>query len=214
MQSFRSSRRIYMANTSKKTDTGKISKRDLILETALEVFANNGYGSTRLDDIAKKAGLSYGLAYYYFNSKDTLFHATVQNMILKMPGIIPADQSNGMDAYERLVLYTDTFFKWLQTPEGRYSVILMDHILVLDDIPELSKISMQEKNKLVNQDLYALFAELESMGCTNSQDPAKLVRLYQAMFSGFSFNYIASRDPRILDTDFLLSALNISRPTV
>lgn len=204
-----------MAYSSKKKESSdqKQNKRELILQTALQVFANNGYGSTRLDDIAKKAGLSYGLAYYYFNSKETLFHAVVQNMILKMPAILPPEQAPGMDAYDRLVLYTDSFFNWLRTPEGRYSVILMDHILVLDDIPELSQMNMKEKNKMVNESLLSVFTELEGMDCIGSRSPEELVRLYQAIFSGLSFNYIASRDAAILDSGFILSALNITKPS-
>jgi len=44
-------------------------KRKLILDTALELFAENGYHATSISQIAKKAGISKGLPYNYFESK-------------------------------------------------------------------------------------------------------------------------------------------------
>ncbi len=41
-----------------------------ILRAAVEVFAERGFHRTRVSDIAKKAGVAYGLIYHYFDSKD------------------------------------------------------------------------------------------------------------------------------------------------
>jgi AcrR family transcriptional regulator len=43
-----------------------------LLETALEEFALRGYHASSMADIAKKAGVSKGLAYHYFESKEAL----------------------------------------------------------------------------------------------------------------------------------------------
>lgn len=42
---------------------------------AKEVFARKGFHATTIADIAKRAGLAYGSVYWYFDSKDELFHA-------------------------------------------------------------------------------------------------------------------------------------------
>ena len=47
-------------------------KRGLILNTALELFAERGFHTTSIDQIAKKAGISKGLAYNYFESKNAI----------------------------------------------------------------------------------------------------------------------------------------------
>lgn len=51
---------------------------------ALELFVEKGYAATRLDDVAARAGVSKGTLYLYFDSKDALFRAVVQE------GIVPA----------------------------------------------------------------------------------------------------------------------------
>jgi AcrR family transcriptional regulator len=52
----------------------KERRRDDILAAAKKVFARKGYASTTIADIAKAARLSYGSIYWYFDSKDALFH--------------------------------------------------------------------------------------------------------------------------------------------
>ncbi|WP_114783115.1 TetR/AcrR family transcriptional regulator [Botryobacter ruber] len=46
--------------------------RTLITETALRLFADNGFERTTIRNIAEAAGISLGLMYNYFNSKDEL----------------------------------------------------------------------------------------------------------------------------------------------
>src|SRR5580704_1281079 len=49
--------------------------REKILSAALELFANKGYDATSIDSIAKKAGISKGLIYNYFESKKSILLA-------------------------------------------------------------------------------------------------------------------------------------------
>jgi AcrR family transcriptional regulator len=45
-------------------------KRRVILDAAVKVFADRGFNTARVSDIADEAGVSYGLMYHYFGSKD------------------------------------------------------------------------------------------------------------------------------------------------
>jgi TetR/AcrR family fatty acid metabolism transcriptional regulator len=56
-----------------KTDRGKI-----IVDAALKVFSRKGYADTRMADIAREADMSYGLVYHYFENKEKLFDAIVE----------------------------------------------------------------------------------------------------------------------------------------
>ncbi|OBG31437.1 TetR family transcriptional regulator [Mycobacterium alsense] len=57
------------------SDEEKSQRRDQIMAAAKEVFARKGFHATTIADIAKRAGLAYGSVYWYFDSKDELFHA-------------------------------------------------------------------------------------------------------------------------------------------
>ena len=52
-----------------------------ILEAAFEEFAANGYESTRLDDVANRAGIAKGTIYLYFKNKELLFRAVLRDQI-------------------------------------------------------------------------------------------------------------------------------------
>lgn len=53
-----------------------------ILDAALEVFGERGLAVSRLDDIAKRAGLSKGTIYLYFPNKEELFREVVRNTVV------------------------------------------------------------------------------------------------------------------------------------
>jgi AcrR family transcriptional regulator len=53
-----------------------------IAEAALAAFAEKGYAATRVDDVARRAGVSKGLLYLYFKTKEELFKAVVRSFVV------------------------------------------------------------------------------------------------------------------------------------
>ena len=47
-------------------------RRKTILRAAVEVFARKGYHGCRIADVAREAGVAYGLVYHYFKNKEEL----------------------------------------------------------------------------------------------------------------------------------------------
>lgn len=52
-----------------------------IAEAAFEAFAENGYAATRVQEVARRAGVSKGLMYLYFKTKEELFKAVIRNVV-------------------------------------------------------------------------------------------------------------------------------------
>lgn len=59
-----------------------------LLEAALCLFVEKGFAATRLEDVAARAGVSKGTLYLYYENKDALFKAVIQE------GIIPVIAEN------------------------------------------------------------------------------------------------------------------------
>ena len=59
----------------------KEARPEEILDAALELFAERGFSATRMIDIAKKAGISKGTLYLYFDNKEAVLRSVVQEMI-------------------------------------------------------------------------------------------------------------------------------------
>jgi TetR/AcrR family fatty acid metabolism transcriptional regulator len=51
-----------------------VDRRRQILDAAVRVFARQGFHACRVSDIAREAGVAYGLVYHYFNSKEQVLN--------------------------------------------------------------------------------------------------------------------------------------------
>jgi AcrR family transcriptional regulator len=54
-----------------------------ITQAALEAFTEKGYAATRVEEVAKRAGVSKGLLYLYFKTKEELFKAVVKSVVIR-----------------------------------------------------------------------------------------------------------------------------------
>lgn len=54
-----------------------------ITDAAFEVFAEFGYASARVEEVAKRAGVSKGLMYLYFETKEDLFKAVIKSVVTR-----------------------------------------------------------------------------------------------------------------------------------
>ena len=52
-----------------------------IIDAALQVFAERGFAAAKLDEIARRSGVSKGALYLYFETKEDLFRAVVDQAI-------------------------------------------------------------------------------------------------------------------------------------
>jgi len=53
-----------------------------LLEAAIEVFAEKGFAAARLEEVARRAGVSKGTAYLYFPTKEALFKAAIREVVV------------------------------------------------------------------------------------------------------------------------------------
>jgi len=58
------------------------ARPDEVLDAALELFVEKGFATTRVEDIAARAGLSKGAVYLYFPSKEAILEGLVKRAVL------------------------------------------------------------------------------------------------------------------------------------
>jgi AcrR family transcriptional regulator len=54
-----------------------------VVQAAMKLFVERGFAATKLEDVARAAGVSKGLPYLYFRSKEGLFKAVIAEAILE-----------------------------------------------------------------------------------------------------------------------------------
>ena len=101
------------------------NKKQHIINTAAQIFAQRGYAGTRILEIAEAAGIGKGTVYEYFRSKDDLFFAVFQFIIQE-----PATQLQGMlgaeggSAAKRIEMIADAVIQsWLPRLD-QYSLVM------------------------------------------------------------------------------------------
>src|SRR5467141_156162 len=68
----------------------RTERREAILAAAREECSARGLAATRLDDVARRAGVAKGTIYLYFRDKESLFQELVRTMLSPLVGAIEA----------------------------------------------------------------------------------------------------------------------------
>lgn len=68
-----------MPRSVKQNEEMRAATRTAVLNSAMTLFAQNGYAHTSTRAIAKEANISAGLMYHYFDTKETLLRAVFDN---------------------------------------------------------------------------------------------------------------------------------------
>src|SRR3954471_24711830 len=61
-------------------------RRQGIIEAAMEEFISRGFAATRLDDVAKRAGVAKGTIYLHFKDKESMFEELIRTAIVPFVG--------------------------------------------------------------------------------------------------------------------------------
>lgn len=87
----------------------KNAKQGMIIDAALKVFRDRGYANARMADIARSAGVSYGLVYHYFGSKEVLFEMIVESWWSALYDMMVKEIASGDDIRDKLVNIIEFF---------------------------------------------------------------------------------------------------------
>jgi TetR/AcrR family fatty acid metabolism transcriptional regulator len=83
------------SKTAADTGSRESERRRTILRAAIDVFARKGYHGCRIADVAKEAGVAYGLVYHYFKNKDelleTVFDTGWSGFVTRVRAVVEAE---------------------------------------------------------------------------------------------------------------------------
>ncbi|WP_111669515.1 TetR/AcrR family transcriptional regulator [Algoriphagus litoralis] len=104
---------------------GEKNKEKLILDSAVALFTTKGYNATRMEDVAKRVGISKGLTYFYYKNKEDLFMALTKKAFDQFKEefreVLRSKGKNGLEMLTDLMEKIITFSK--EQPMYYYAVI-------------------------------------------------------------------------------------------
>ncbi|MFH0735478.1 MAG: TetR/AcrR family transcriptional regulator [bacterium] len=171
-----------MPRTKEQNKEIREKTKNLIIDSALKLFAEKGFHSTSMSDIAQTAGVSKGLAYNYFDSKQHIVEAILQK-VFEMFSQEYHPLTNEPDPYKKLELLTNITFTWLKKSHEFWKMIFV--FFFQPGILENSSKFM----KLFYDEIFLLIESiLKEIGVSNYFAEA---RIYGALLDGVALDYIA-----------------------
>lgn len=133
----------------------KSNKRELILQLAMEMFDKSDYESVHMNKIAKSLGVSNGIIYYHFPTKQTLFYEMMNIYYIQAIN----DYLNDLEKYDltTIIEFKKFFLKNTQDMfEKNYSLLRLIKIenMTIDKGIDFSKIKTSREEIIRAHDKY------------------------------------------------------------
>ena len=175
-----------------------------ITAAAFAAFAEKGYAATRVEEVAKRAGVSKGLLYLYFKTKEDLFKAVIRSFVVpRIDALTAIVDSSELSAEEFL---RGPFFEFVKTLPGSPISILIR--LMIAEGPKHPDLLQFYWDNVVSRGLAAI-TELLERGVQQGEFRRSVVNELPHLFAMpvlFSVVFRSLFEKQCPDTDKLIGA--------
>lgn len=190
-----------MARSLEKNEQMRDTSRQKIRSAALEQFSKKGLFAARIQDIAAEAGISQGLMYRYYSSKDEIFADLIENALDKINEASHYVNKMEVSAKEKILLALTELFETIGTSENfRQTCRLITQAMNSTAIPEKARHILDEKRDIP----YQVFAEIMKQGQREGSvvdgDPYELAVLFWSTVNGLAI-FNATREASVVLPD-------------
>lgn len=176
--------------TSAQFNEMRQNTKQKIMNSALELFANAGYYSTSVSQIAKKAEISKGLMYSYFESKELLLKEIIFQGIDSITVSFDPNR-DGVLTKDELVIFIKESFKLVRQQRTYWKLYFA--LMSQEAVMSLFKDELAPRLEGFFVMLTRFFHE------QNYQKPEVEMRFFGALLDGIAMNFIMDPDGFPLD---------------
>ena len=161
-----------------RSDEAKDERRSALLTAALDEFFEKGFAATRMSDIARRAHLSKGTLYLYFDSKEAMFRALVES--LASPNLEIVEQITGnagslKEALSGICRFVPFLIRHTELPRLMKVLIGDSHMF-----PQMVRAYREELIERVLAMLAGILSRAHEAGEAEIEDPALTARIVMA----------------------------------
>lgn len=158
-------------------------KKKLIMDTALDLFAEKGFHVTTIDMIAKKAGISKGLLYNYFESKEALLKEIMDESVDIIWHYFDPNK-DGVLTKDEFVYFIRQTFRVVK--ENRDHWKLYSALMFQPSVLTLVEHNFDELGDNIMKLLYAFFQKCEC------EDPEGEILIFSSLLKGAVVQFLAN----------------------
>ena len=159
----------------------KEQRRNEILMASLDLFVRKGYGSTRVDDIAKNSNISLGLLFHYFKTKEELYNELLKIAFSSIN--IDFDTADSPIAIFENIL-KNIFDMLIHQPREGKLFVLLGEAFRSEGIPDESK-KFASQVTTISQSI-PVIQKGQQLGEIKQGDPLSLALVFWDAVQGFS----------------------------
>lgn len=181
----------------------KEKRKNEILAAGLDLFIRRGYTSTKISDIAKQVGMSTGLLFHYFESKEKLYEALIQEGV-SAPMSIMAD--SGLEP----IVFFETTTKWILdffkcNPAFAKYFVLMNQAYYNESAPQ------SVKNMLKDYDIFTPTSRLiergQETGTIRNGNSYALAMTYWCAIQGIAEQMVVNPENPYPESEWIVDIL-------
>lgn len=160
----------------------KERRREEILAAGLDLFIRKGYSATKVSDIAERVGMSVGLLFHYFESKEKLYEELVAIGIAGPTSVMSPTDMEPLAFFEHTA---KTIFHYIRTePFTAKMFVLMSQAFYNEAAPQRIKDMLREFD--VFAPTIAVIQKGQANGTIREGDPYALAITYWCAIQGIA----------------------------
>jgi len=171
--------------TPRVTGMYKSELRERIIQAAIESFSRTGFDRTKMDDIAKRLGLSKGTLYLYFKSKEELFHAICESYLNALKKQLPM-----FGRWEDVLPDAERLYDYFRELEAGNAKVMVEMIVESTRNPKLRRVLYEHRLKVREIVIAYLQRQVESNFIKKETDIPSLASAYIALYDGITLSHL------------------------
>ena len=178
-------------------------KKSKIIQATLDLFVERGYYGTKTSQISRRAGISEGLLFHYFPTKEILLEELINIGLegMRMPMQIKA--KNGLDFF-----YQFTTMLFLQAEKNSFIAqmfVFMSHVVQAEDIPERLRKLAASVDTIAYSQSWVKAGQQD--GSIRKGDVMSLSNMYWCSIHGIMEQYALRPDIPLPDANWVVGML-------
>lgn len=176
-----------MPRNSERNQRLKEERRQQIMSNALKLFTQKGLAATKISDIAFASGISQGLMYHYYQSKEEVYTELIQIAFGKMKEACRWLVAQPISSKEKIKLAIEELLKAIEKNEdaARYH-LLIAQATVSETTPSETKDIIKRENTFPYEAIAVIMAEGQKSGEIKMYDPQELAMVFWTSINGLA----------------------------
>lgn len=198
-----------MPKTKEQFNEIRTATKDKIVAAGLKLFSHKGLAATSINDIASLAGISTGLLYHYYKSKEDLFNELTGKTVNAANSINRNISNLNMSPAEKIKLrIKEILNKISREDEAAQYIVLMAQSLLAGNMPKKS-LELRKREFESLDILAAVITEGQKLGEFKLGNPYEMALLYFSIIQGLASYKLMLGDKFITPSADLITALFI-----